>query len=197
MPDGEPDGALLVRWAAGDREAGETLLRRHFDWLHGFFYTKVAAASEDLVQQTMLACVEQVERLPQVASFKAYVLGIARFKLYGHLRQRSAKGFDPIHTSMEDALGGASGGYSQQLQERTLQEAMHRLPADVQLVLELRYWEDLTSREIADVLNVPASTVRSRIHRARRLLAEELAEGDSEVSPEAALGFLVKPDSTP
>ena len=53
-------------------------------------------------------------------------------------------------------------------------EALRRIPIDLQLVLELSYWEELSSAEIADVVGVPVGTVKSRVRRAREQLDAQL-----------------------
>jgi RNA polymerase sigma-70 factor (ECF subfamily) len=51
-----------------------------------------------------------------------------------------------------------------------LVEALRRLPMELQIALELRYWERLTNVQIAEITEVPEGTVKSRINRAKRLL---------------------------
>ena len=60
----------------------------------------------------------------------------------------------------------------QQLQ--VLYAALQALPLDLQITLELFYWEELPASEIGSVLDLPEGTVRSRLRRARQLLAERL-----------------------
>jgi RNA polymerase sigma-70 factor (ECF subfamily) len=69
-------------------------------------------------------------------------------------------------------------------EQRRLLRALRRLPLGLQIVLELRYWEQLSGREIAGVLEVPLGTVKSRILAGRvalRRLIEELAESPDEL----------------
>ena len=187
------DGALLTRWAAGERDAGDELLARHFEWIHRFFFAKLPAIADDLVQQTMLSCVEQVQRLPDVSSFRAYVFGIARNHLNGALRERYAGRFDSAKTSLVQAVGQVTGGFSRRIAERAVYDALARLPVDEQLLLELRYWHDLSSREIADVLEVPSPTIRARLGRAREHLRRELGRGRTRaVSQDAVMRLLTR-----
>ena len=55
-------------------------------------------------------------------------------------------------------------------------EALRRIPLDAQVLLELTYWEQMTSKELGEVLGVPETTVRSRLGRARTLLQVELGK---------------------
>ena len=61
-------------------------------------------------------------------------------------------------------------------------DALRAIPLDYQLVVELHYWDELTTAEIADVLDIAQGTVKTRLHKARKLLAEQLAAKAS--SPE-------------
>ena len=54
-------------------------------------------------------------------------------------------------------------------------EAMRRVPLDLQIALELHYWEDMTTAELAEVLEIPQGTVKSRLRRGREALQAELA----------------------
>ena len=59
-----------------------------------------------------------------------------------------------------------------------LVSALRTLPVDFQIAIELTYWEGLNASEVGEVLQVPASTVRTRLTRARRLLLKRLAADD-------------------
>jgi RNA polymerase sigma-70 factor (ECF subfamily) len=53
--------------------------------------------------------------------------------------------------------------------------ALRRIPLELQIVLELHYWEGLSTRELADAMEIPQGTVKSRLRRAREALERELA----------------------
>ena len=57
-----------------------------------------------------------------------------------------------------------------------LLQALRKIPLDHQIVLELYYWEKLSAREVAEVVQVPEGTARTRIRRAKQLLEEEMAK---------------------
>jgi len=62
-------------------------------------------------------------------------------------------------------------------EERALLGALRGLPLELQVLLELHYWEDLSTSELAGVLEIPQGTVKTRIRRARELLESALASG--------------------
>ncbi len=61
-------------------------------------------------------------------------------------------------------------------EQRLLLEALRHIPLGLQIVLELTYWEKLTSPEMADLLGIPEGTVKSRVGRAREKLDEQLSK---------------------
>lgn len=168
------DLELLHAWRDGDRGAGNQLLRRHFAALHRFFASKVADDAEDLIQNTLLACVTYVDKLAAAASFKAYLFTIAANQLYAHLRKREGSPLDFTAVSAVELGLSPSGVVAQREAELRLSVALRRLPLELQIVLELGYWEDLDTREIAEVLELPHGTAKSKIRRAKQLLAREL-----------------------
>ena len=66
------------------------------------------------------------------------------------------------------------GVVAERREHQILLESLRRLPLDAQLILELHYWEEMTSAAIAQVLEVPHGTAQTRIRRARQLLAQEI-----------------------
>ncbi len=170
------DAELLERWRSGDARAGSELFERHFRSLSRFFASKVGDDIDDVLQSTFLACVEGRHRIREGASFRAYLFAIARRELFAHWRRRRTEPLDPEVMSAADLGPSPSGVVGQGQEQRLVLEGLRRLPVDQQIVLELTYWEDLSDREIADVLDVPHGTVKSRIRRARLALDRVLGE---------------------
>jgi RNA polymerase sigma-70 factor (ECF subfamily) len=178
MAGAENDADLLQQWAAGSREAGNLLIERHFECVHRFFRNKVGPEIEDLVQQTFLGCVEARARFQGQASFKTFLLAIARNQLFTHYGKQRRHAFDVTVTSLHDMGTSPSGVAAQREDERLLAEALRRVPLEAQVVLELAYWEGLDGGEIARVLDVPLNTAYTRLRRAKaqlRLRIEQLA----------------------
>lgn len=184
------DEALFVAWRGGDRAAGEVLIERHFDAIERFFATKAGDAGEDLVQRTFLACTEAGVAYRGEGSFRAFLFGIARNVLLEHIRARGRHGAAPpdfSHSGIADLSPGVSTLAQYRAEQRSLVAALQRLPVDLQVLLELYYWEELGVDELAAVLAVPPGTIKSRLHRARVMLAEAIdvappgAEDDGSV----------------
>lgn len=179
------DAELFAAWRAGDQRAGNDLTARYFDSLYGFFRNKVGDNIDDLLQETMLACVAAGERFEGRSSFRTYLFGIARNILFAHLRSRQRdRAVDFEHASIEDLGTSPSKHVVRSEQARHLAHALRRIPVDYQIILELYYWEQMKAAEIAEVLEVPPSTVRTRLRRGRQQLERELRrvlDGETEV----------------
>jgi RNA polymerase sigma-70 factor (ECF subfamily) len=178
------DVELLAAWVRGDTVAGNRLVRRHFDALFRFFRSRVDGGVADLVQQTFLACIESSQRIPEQAGFRAWLFGIARNKLLlhqrSHGRQRDAVGADAMADAAAEIDLSIGGLVDMRDEQRLLLRGLRRLPIDLQVALVLSYWEGLSGTEIAEVLEVPVGTVKTRLRRARELLKttiESLAPG--------------------
>ncbi len=178
------DFTLLETWRGGDEAAGRDLFARYFDAVYRFFRNKVDEAADDLTQQTFMGLVQGKDRFRGDASFRTYVFMIARKRLYSHLRERD-RSREPIEvstTSVADlGLVSPSRAVMVRQEQHLLLLALRRLPIEMQVALELFYWEELGVAEIADVLETPVGTVKSRLQRARARLDEiigELANSD-------------------
>lgn len=166
---------LLRRWQAGDTAAGEQVLTAHFWPIYRFFRSKLDAGADDLAQRTFLVCVEARDRLKPELGVRPFLFGIARRVLLEGLRgkERDAN-IDPEKTSIAVATHTQGSLLDARDAGRAVRDALRELPIDFQIAVELHYWEGLTVVEIADVLDVPAGTVKSRLSRARRDLRERL-----------------------
>jgi len=168
---GRDDFELLDAWCEGDTQAGDALVRRYYGALLRFFELRVAAA-EDLAQRTVLAIVEQRHRFRGDASFRTYLFSVARRVLIQQLKadEHAARmsQFDAPQSARRTSL---SMLFARKQEQQLVLVALATLPEQAQTLLVLHYWERLTSREIAEVLDVPTSTVTTRLSRARRALA--------------------------
>ncbi|MCE9580122.1 MAG: sigma-70 family RNA polymerase sigma factor [Deltaproteobacteria bacterium] len=174
-PTDADDAALLDAWRAGDRAAGEQLFERHFDAIYRFFERKGLGDVGDLVQRTFLGCVEARDRYRGASSFRTFLFAIARHELYGLFRQRRAQ-VDFGVSSLADLAPGPSTLLRERSQREILLAALRAIPLELQLAVELRFWEGLTGPDLAIALAVPEGTVRSRLRRALEALRGALDE---------------------
>src|SRR5262245_36324625 len=177
MQDTNDDSQLFEAWGRGDRRAGASLIERHYDAVERFFSCKAGDRADDLVQQTFLRCSEAAKRFRGEGSFRAFLFGIAHNVLCEHIRGRvrDQKSDPDFATSaIIDLMPGVATLVSGSAERRQLVLALQRIPLDLQILLELFYWEELSVDELAQCMNVPPGTIKSRLHRARGLLKEAM-----------------------
>ncbi len=177
--DAERDLELLEQWRGGDPRAGNELFERHFDSVYGFFANKAPNDAADLVQRTFLACVEARSRFRGASSFRTFLFAIARHELFSYFR-RAHRNADASATSLSDLAPSPSTAMLVRFEHRVLLEALRGIPLDLQIALELHYWERLTTSEIAEVLGVAQGTAKSRLRRAREALIERIQVLESD-----------------
>lgn len=172
------DAELLDAWRGGDKRAGKQLFERHYDAVHRFFRNKVGADAPDLVQKTFLGCLESVERYRGEGSFRSWLFAVAFRQLCKHYRSKASERarFDVADVSVCDFDPSPSRMLADRREQRLLLEALRRIPLELQVALELHYWEHMSDGEIARTLDMPLGTTKSRIRRGRQLLAERMAE---------------------
>ena len=177
FPLSEPsDIALLEQWRTGDAGAGEALFQRHFDSIYGFFETKCEADADELVQSTFLACLRARDQFRKESSFRTYLFTIARHELYRVLRGRQRDGarLDFEASSIADLVSTPGTRIARNQEHQRLIEVLRQLPVEQQTRLELHYWENMEIADLAAVFEVPAATIRTRLHRARKQLRERM-----------------------
>ncbi len=169
---------MLEAWRGGDQKSGAELFERHYDAVARFFRNKSGDDFEDLVQQTFLACVEAKERFEGRSSFRTYLFGVAHNVVRGHYRgkKRERERFEPGTHSVHDLAPRATTLMARRAEEELTLQALRRLALDDQVILELYFWESLRAIDIAEALDMPEGTVRTRIRRARIKLEELVAE---------------------
>ncbi|MBL4684254.1 MAG: sigma-70 family RNA polymerase sigma factor [Nannocystaceae bacterium] len=174
--DGDSDADLLDAWAAGNRDAGGELFRRHFRSVFRFFCNKLSVGSEDLVQQTFLACVESHTRFRGEAGFRTFLLAMARNVLHNEYRRRRRKDdrVDFMTHSVMDLAPSATSVVAEKEEQRLLLAALRQIPLDYQIAIELQLWEGLTGPQMEEVLGLAEPGVRSRLARAKLALKKQL-----------------------
>jgi RNA polymerase sigma-70 factor (ECF subfamily) len=173
------DFELLERWRGGDALAGNELVARHYTTVRRFLEVRLTHAAEDLTQRVFLDCIQAIDRRAVHTSFRAYLLGIARNHMLMYLRQSSRhdrlRRFADEESDRPSRKTSLTAVFARMQQHHMLLRAMVELPPDLQIALQLYYWDGMSTPEIGEVLEIPASTVTTRLARARELVKRELA----------------------
>jgi len=172
-PTFDKDYALLERWKDGDHEAGAKLVRQYFSTLHRFFSNKVPAVDvPDLIQVTLEACVAAIANSRKITSFNAYLLGIARNRVYHYYRRHGRK-FDPsVYVAELIDEDKSSTMMADRIETVKAMAALRCLPLDQQLALELVYLEELTAGESAQVMETSIAEFKLLLRKAKTSFEE-------------------------
>lgn len=173
----------IARMRRGSMDAAGELMVRYQQRLYRFLLRMVQepAAAEDLFQQTWIRVMQKIGGYDLRKSFDSWLFAVARNLAIDHLRKKRAVSLDvededglaAVHRlkesgpdPLERMLVGERGAM--------LAIAVAGLPAIHREILSLRFEEDMKLEEIAEVIDVPISTVKSRLSRALESLRRKL-----------------------
>jgi RNA polymerase sigma-70 factor, ECF subfamily len=143
------------------------------------------SAAEDLLQETLLLALAKQHCFTPGTNLRAWLFTIMHNQRINGLRRAMREG---ELIDLSEANESVSGEQEINLQIQELRGAMEQLNEDKRTVLVLADQEGFSYVEIADMLQVPIGTVRSRLARARSLLREIMQGGDSSGSEQREAG---------
>ncbi|HMQ30745.1 MAG TPA: sigma-70 family RNA polymerase sigma factor [Chloroflexaceae bacterium] len=192
--DQPADDAALVRSAlAGEQAAFAALVRRYSGAVFNQAYRMLADAheAEDAVQEVFLRAYRRLDTYDPTRRLVTWLLSIGSNYCIDRLRRRRGGwlDLDEVAFWLPSAEPGPEARALRDEGRLAVQRALQRLPDTYRSVTVLRYWHDLSYLEIAEAMGLTEATVKTRLHRARKLIAEALAaEGgptrwDAETSP--------------
>ena len=181
---GESDAELTGQILAGSDTAARELVRRYERPVYNLIVRMVRdpALAEDLAQETFVKAFRHLASYDPGYKFANWILRIAHNTAIDYLRQPR-----PVLSSLDEQVeqGGVRAADSTSPTpfaeaERkelagALDQAIDRLRPEYREVVVLRYQEDLSYEEIAEMTDLPVGTVKSHLHRARAELAEMMA----------------------
>ena len=168
------DDGLIARMAAGDGTALKDLFSRHAPWLAARLRAALPASDvQDVLQETFLAAWHGAPRYRPEGKTEAWLWGIARRQAALWLRRRGSAAL------LVSALQGKAAQVTDDATDASLSRleldgAVAALGPDEREVWTLLCVEDRSVAQVADLMGIPMGTVKSRAHRARRLLRTAL-----------------------
>lgn len=168
-----PECDTLARAVEGDSEAFAALVRRHQRMVFSVAYHFFAdpALAEDLAQDVFVQLYQSMGSIKSEAHLGFWLRQVTLRKCIDQARSRGKR--RPV--SLEDiAEYGSPAKEPDTLEVEWIRRLVAALPEKFRAVVVLRYQEDMGPNEIAAVLGWPLNTVKSRLHRALRMLQERL-----------------------
>ncbi|MCS6862573.1 MAG: sigma-70 family RNA polymerase sigma factor [Abditibacteriales bacterium] len=166
------DAVLIARCQAGEREAFGVLLNRYRDRVVNLAYQLLRQRddAEDVAQEAFIQAFTAIQSFRGEAQWFTWLYRIT-VNLCRH-RQRRAKDVAPPRPVGVSERSETTDVESQALTKLMVERTLDKLSEPLRVVLILREMHDLSYEDIAEVLNIPIGTVRSRLNEARRKFRE-------------------------
>ncbi len=167
------DEALAAEAASGNRRALELLLDRHADRIHALCRRVISHPEDalDATQEAMIAVSRGIGRFDGHSAFTTWLYRVVTNAALDEGRRRARRPVPTEHVPEVAATGPGTAAVDARLD---VAAALAELPEEFRVAVILRDLEDLDYAEIAEVLDIPPGTVRSRIARGRAALAVAL-----------------------
>jgi RNA polymerase sigma-70 factor, ECF subfamily len=185
-----PD-SLIEQCLSGDQAAWETIVRQHWRKVFNVAYKFVGKhdEAEDLTQDIFLKIFKALDTFDRRANFQTWIISIARNLCIDHYRsirkerETIAREVDAGDLTPVSAEIGPEGALERSDLRALLQRALERLPMALRTAVVLRDLQELSYQEIADQLDLPEGTVKSRINRGRLELARQVRRLQEKAVP--------------
>ncbi len=174
-----PEQLLIQRIAEGSREAFEQLYRAWQTRLFRYLLRMVgdSGAAEELTNDTMVAAWKAAPSFKGQSKVSTWLFAIARNKALNSLRRRQP---ETVEVEQAIAVAASSGGQEQSVSRdrlhNTMKDALQQLSPDHREVIELTFYQELSYQEIAEIMQCPVNTVKTRMFYAKKKL-QEILEG--------------------
>jgi RNA polymerase sigma-70 factor (ECF subfamily) len=181
--EGVSEIALLRAVGEGDADAAERLVARYWDDAYrvGFLLLHDQGAAEEVAQDALVSAIASIASFDLDRAFRPWLQRIAANKALDRLRQNRRR----PELVVENAGAGArdsdeelADAIARDALPNELIQALARLDTDLRSAVVLRHLLDYEPREIAQIMGVPAATVRTRIHRGLMQLRDELSDDE-------------------
>jgi len=174
-----PDEVLIERIAGGDRLAMQVLFARHHVRVYRFVLRLVRKpdVAEDLISEVFLDVWRQADRFEGRSAVTTWLLAIARFKALSALRRRPDEELDEeAAAAIEDPSDNPEIVVEKKDKGEVLRQCLAALSPEHREIIDLVYYHEKSVDEAAEIVGIPANTVKTRMFYARKKLGELLKE---------------------
>ncbi len=181
------DELLVHRAKSGDLKAYEILIRRYQHKVYNLAAKMVRNREDarDLAQDTFIRVYQNLPRFRGDSSFGTWVYRVASNKCLDYLRKKKVEGERVVLSTFEndvhfsDSRDSPEESAIREDENRRLRDALDSLPKAYRIAIILQHYQQLSYKEIAEVLELPVKTVATRIYRAKIILREKLTGGEA------------------
>jgi len=187
----DPDKDLIAKAQAGSKDAFGKLVTKHYDMAYAVAFGVVNNREDarDVVQDVFIKLFRDFNKFEGRSKFKSWLYRVTVNAAIDRVRRRkptvpidgdSRDGADAVLIPLVDTTSDPRDHASRREVQKLVREAVRKLSPDHRAVLALREWGDMSYEEIADILEIEEGTVMSRLHYARKKLAEILTRNKME-----------------
>jgi RNA polymerase sigma-70 factor (ECF subfamily) len=172
----DSDAVLIERYLRGDVSAFNDLMRAHQDRVFAICLRMLRdrEAALDATQDTFITVFRKVDRFSGHSAFSTWLYRVAVNTCYDQARRRGRQAAEPLPEDGGPADDRTAASLDSAELRPDLEAALAALPAEFRAAVVLCDAEGLALQTVAEILGVPVGTVKSRVFRGRRLLAEAL-----------------------
>lgn len=181
------DQELVVQVLDGDQQAFSDLVERYQKSVYNLTYRMLgnAGEAEDAAQEAFLRAYQHLKRYDPSRSFKTWVLSIASNHCIDRIRKRRLTWLSideplPHHPALNSNAPLPEVSAVDGERNAMIQALLEELEPDYRMAVGLRYWYDMSYTEIADAMDTTESAIKSRLFRARRMLADIMQAGNAQ-----------------
>ena len=172
------DETLVAQIAQRDKHALQLLYSRHHVRVYRFAlrFLNDEAAAEDTVSEVFIDVWRQAERFEGRSQVTTWLLAIARNKALSLLRRRSSEELDDeVAEFIEDPSDNPEAAMLKSQRASVLQDCLTQLSPAHREIVDLVYYYEKSVEEVAEIISVPANTVKTRMFYARKRIGELMA----------------------
>ena len=168
------DENLVTMSQSGDNEAFAQLVRKYSPdaYRTAFMVLRDHNEVEDVVQESFLTCYRKIKSFRMESSFKTWLYRIVVSRCYDRLRKLNRE--SNVMNKMSLNLNNGNSDINEIESRLDLREVILGLKPEHRLVLTLYYGMDFGVQKVADIMGVPAGTVKSRLNTARSLIKNSM-----------------------
>jgi len=193
------DVVLIERFLAGDMQAFNMLVWRWEKPIYNFVYRLLGSEdiTKDVCQLTFIRVYKELKRLRNPEAFTSWIYRIAHNLCKDEFKKRKNRRHLPLNPSQDEESSANTHQFidaetknpdalcHDEMIGNILREALIQLPAEQRVVIVMKQYHDLKFTEIADILNEPINTIKSRLYYGLRALKKILES--SKLNKEALL----------
>ena len=160
----------LVKKLIFDEGEIETLIQENYKCIYRycFYHVRNREVAQDITQDVFLKFIKEIDRYKEYGRLKNYLYVIAKNSIRDYIRKTQNVNLKLVEEEYDD------GGIDKKLMQMSIWEALDSLDDLDKEIIILRYYQELRIKDISQIIDIPASTVRYKLKNAEKALKNRL-----------------------